>query len=131
MVKGLEKFRGYFGAYPENYVIIGGTACDVFMESAGFTPRATKGIDIILVVEALNTDFVSTFWRFIKDGQYERQEKSPDERKYYRFLKPADTNFPFQLELFSRIPDKVDLQEPAHLTQFQPMMTFPAFQLYY
>lgn len=116
MVRGIEKFKEYFGVYPENYVIIGGTACDVFMENAGFTPRATKDIDIILVVEALNADFVRTFWRFIKDGQYERQEKSADDRKYYRFVKPEDTRFPFQLELFSRMPDRMDLQEPAHLT---------------
>ncbi|MDR1896120.1 MAG: hypothetical protein LBR10_04930 [Prevotellaceae bacterium] len=28
MVKGLEKFRTYFRDFAENYVIIGGTACN-------------------------------------------------------------------------------------------------------
>jgi hypothetical protein len=116
MVNGLDKFKHYFQAYPNNYVIIGGTACDILMEEAGFTPRATKDIDLILIVEALTSEFVEKFWEFIKAGNYERQEKSADERKYYRFLKPENKEFPFQIELFSRTPDNVDLQEPAHLT---------------
>ncbi len=116
MVKGLEKFKKYFARYPYNYVIIGGTACDIHMENAAFNPRATKDIDIILVIEALSTDFVAAFWQFINDGQYKRQEKSTGERKYYRFLEPNNEKFPFQIELFSRTPDNVDLQEPSHLT---------------
>ncbi len=62
MVIGLEEFRNYFRDYAANYVIIGGTACDIIIEEAGFTPRATKDIDIILIVEALSEDFVKKFW---------------------------------------------------------------------
>lgn len=116
MVRGLDTFKKYFEEFPGNYVIIGGTACDILMENAGFVPRATKDIDVILVVEALTPEFVKQFWQFIKDGKYERQEKSSDERQYYRFLKPEDENFPFQIELFARTPDIVKLEEPAHLT---------------
>lgn len=116
MVRGIEIFKQYFEAYPENYIIIGGTACDILMEEAGFTPRATKDIDLILIVEALTSEFVEKFWGFVKDGAYERQEKSTDERKYYRFMKPENIDFPFQIELFSKTPDNVELQEPAHLT---------------
>jgi len=116
MVRGLDTFKKYFEAFPENYVIIGGTACDVIIEDAGFIPRATKDIDIILIVEALTTDFVKQFWQFIQDGKYERKEKSEDGRQYYRFMKPQDTTFPFQVELFSRTPDTIDLEENAHLT---------------
>ncbi len=43
------------------FVIIGGTACDIIIDEAGFTPRATKDIDIIIVVEALSPDFVTQF----------------------------------------------------------------------
>jgi len=88
MVRGLDIFEKYFGDYPDNYIIIGGTACDMIIDDAGFTPRATKDIDIILVVEALSADFVKRFWQFIQDGNYERKEKSEDERRYYRFMKP-------------------------------------------
>ena len=108
MVRGLELFKKHFEHFTGNYVIIGGTACDIIIEEAGFTPRATKDIDILLVVEALTSGFVKQFWQFIKEGKYERKEKSTDERKYYRFIKPENSDFPFQLELFSRVPDLQD-----------------------
>ncbi len=105
MVKGIDKFREYFKDFAGSYIIIGGTACDIILDDAGFTPRATKDIDIILIVEALKPEFVKQFWAFIKDGNYKKKEKSADEQKYYRFLNPANAEFPKQIELFSRIPD--------------------------
>jgi len=116
MVRGLDIFEKYFGDYPDNYIIIGGTACDMIIDDAGFTPRATKDIDIILVVEALSADFVKRFWQFIQDGNYERKEKSEDERRYYRFMKPENKEFPFQIELFARKPELIQFDENAHLT---------------
>jgi len=116
MVRGLDIFKKYFEEYPDNYVIIGGTACDIIIDEAGFVPRATKDIDIILVVEALNTDFVKQFWQFINDGKYLQREKSNDEREYYRFMKPENADFPYQIELFSRTPDVIKLEDNAHLT---------------
>ena len=50
------------------------------------------------------------------DGDYERKEKSKDERKYYRFMKPEKADFPYQIELFSRNPDLMDLDEETYLT---------------
>jgi hypothetical protein len=35
MVRGLDIFKKYFEAYPNNYVIIGGTACDMIINEAG------------------------------------------------------------------------------------------------
>ena len=32
MVKGLDKFKDYFAGYEGNYVIIGGTACNIYEE---------------------------------------------------------------------------------------------------
>jgi len=116
MVRGIEKFREYFKDFPDNYVIIGGTACDIIISDAELTPRATKDIDIILVVEALNPEFVKRFWEFVKTANYERQEVGGEERKYYRFIKPVDKEFPMQIELFSRKPDVIILEEGAHLT---------------
>ena len=116
MVVGIDVFKKYFEEYPENYVIIGGTACDIIINEAGFIPRATKDIDIILVVEALSAAFVNQFWRFIKAGEYRAKEKSWDKRQYYRFKNPKNTNFPFQIEIFSRTPDVIVLPDDAHLT---------------
>ena len=116
MVRGLNIFGEYFKDFSDNYVIIGGTACDILIEEAALIPRATKDIDIILVVEALNSDFIKQFWQFIKDGNYEHKEKSFDKRRYYRFTKPGEKEFPYQIELFSRIPDLIEIDETAYLT---------------
>ena len=115
MVIGLDKFREFFKDFTSSYIIIGGTACDIILDDAGFTPRATKDIDIILIVEALEPEFIKQFWAFIKEADYGRKEKSDDKRKYYRFLNPKNKEFPKQVELFSRVPD-IDLGEDSHLT---------------
>ncbi len=115
MVKGLDVFKKYFEEFPDNYVVIGGTACDIILEEAGFTARATKDIDIILVVEALKPDFVKQFWQFIKDGKYELKE-IVEERNCYRFSKPENDEYPFQIELFSKKPEMITLDEDIHLT---------------
>jgi len=116
MVKGLNIFTEYFRDFAGNYVVIGGTACDMLVSEAGLVPRATKDIDIILLVEALTAEFVRQFWQFVQEGKYEKQERSTDDRKYYRFMKPENASFPFQLELFARKPDLISLEEGAHLT---------------
>jgi hypothetical protein len=116
MVRGLEIFRQHFKDFTDNYIIIGGTACDIIIDNIGLTPRATKDIDIILVIEALSPEFVAHFWKFVIQGNYEVKEKSEEDRKYYRFQKPQVEEFPFQVELFSRIPDLLDLDEGTHLT---------------
>ena len=116
MVTGINIFRKYFAEFTGNYIIIGGTACDIIIDAAGLKPRATKDIDIILIVEALSPEFVAQFWSFIKDGGYGQKERNEDERQYYRFTKPAQEEFPYQIELFSRIPDLLKLDEGMHLT---------------
>jgi len=116
MVRGINKFKDYFNDFSGNYVIIGGTACDQVFSSAGLEFRATKDIDIILVVEALTADFVRQFWNFIKEGKYRIKQKSSEDRKYYRFLDPEDNSFPQQLELFSRKPDILDIKGGSSLT---------------
>lgn len=115
MVKGLNKFKEYFKDFSDNYILIGGAACDALIENGGLNFRATKDLDIILIVEALSKEFVEQFWEFIKEGKYNNKEKSSSEKKYYRFLGPKEEDFPDQLELFSRNPD-LELEGDAHLT---------------
>lgn len=59
-MEGLAKFREAFEAYSENYVIIGGTACDIAMTGTAVRPRATHDIDMIVIVEKMTTDFANT-----------------------------------------------------------------------
>jgi hypothetical protein len=116
MVKGLDIFRAHFNNYADRYVLIGGAACDIAMTSAGLAFRATKDLDIVLWVEAVDAAFVRAFWAFVRLGGYEIQEKSTGQKQYYRFQKPADENYPFMLELFSRQPDVLQVAEGSHLT---------------
>ena len=60
-MEGLEKFREAFEAYSDNYVIIGGTACDITMTGTTVRPRATHDIDMIVVVEKMTADFAEHF----------------------------------------------------------------------
>ena len=116
MVKGLEVFREHFRNFADDYVLIGGAACDIAMTSAGLPFRATKDLDIVLYLEALDAEFVRVFWEFVRAGGYEVQEKSTGEKQFYRFQKPANADYPFMLELFSRQPDVLQVAEGSHLT---------------
>ena len=106
MVRGIDKFREFFTGYEGNYVIIGGTACEMHEEIYAQTPRATKDIDIILIVEALSSDFAAKFWEFVKTAGYRQRNKGTGNgecrHEYYRFKEPGNPDFPYQIELFSR-----------------------------
>jgi hypothetical protein len=116
MVKGLEVFREHFRNYADRHVLIGGAACDIVMRGAGLAFRATKDLDIVLYVEALDAAFIRTFWEFVRAGGYKVQEKSTGEKQFYRFQKPTNADYPFMLELFSRQPDVLQVSDGSHLT---------------
>ena len=116
MVYGLNKFKEYFGDHTNQYVLIGGTACDILMDELGVPFRATKDLDIVLIIEALDASFGETFWKFIEDGGYEHREKGTGENQFYRFSKPKDPDYPVMIELFSRKSDSFDLKFENGLT---------------
>ena len=117
MVKGLDVFRAWFANYPDQYILIGGTAATLAMEEAGLDFRATKDLDVVLHVEALTPAFGETFWRFIEAGGYEiRQASDTGKPAFYRFQKPTDHRFPVMVELFSRAPDSLRPIENGQLT---------------
>ncbi|KAB3524851.1 nucleotidyl transferase AbiEii/AbiGii toxin family protein [Alkaliphilus serpentinus] len=105
MVHGLDKFKEYFRNHTNQYVFIGGTACDILMKELGAPFRATKDLDIVLIIETLDTSFGETFWKFIEDGGYEYREKGTGENQFYRFTEPRKSDYPKMIELFSRQPD--------------------------
>lgn len=65
MVTGLNVFRDYFAYDTDKYVLIGGAACDIVFTSNDATFRATKDLDMVLIVEALSPEFGEKFWKFI------------------------------------------------------------------
>ncbi|GHV33384.1 hypothetical protein FACS18949_07170 [Clostridia bacterium] len=116
MVRGLESFKTWFRGYETNYAIIGGAACDALMSEVGADFRATRDIDMVLIVEALNADFGARFWEYVKAGGYEHRRKSTDTPQFYRFTNPASPDYPYMIELFSRRMEGILLPDEAVLT---------------
>jgi hypothetical protein len=102
MVKGLDTFRKYFEEYKSQYVLIGGAACDIVFESNDTSFRATRDIDMVLIVEALTPEFGDKFWEFIQDGKYRNKATNGEKPQFYRFDKPEDDSYPKMIELFCR-----------------------------
>lgn len=101
MVNGLQVFRQYFSGYDNAYVLIGGIACEINLTHQAIPFRATRDFDMVLCVEALTSNFMNTFWAFIKEGGYSVCEKSTGKKQFYRFRHPVNDNYPIMLELFS------------------------------
>ncbi|SCW57589.1 hypothetical protein SAMN02910400_01374 [Lachnospiraceae bacterium C10] len=111
MVAGLLKFKEYFKDYADSYVLIGGAACDIFFTENEADFRATKDLDMVLIVEALTPEFAGIFWDFIKDGDYRHISGSTGKPQFYRFDKPQVEGFPKMIELFSR----TDFELKSHI----------------
>ena len=116
MVNGFTTFKGQFKGYEDQYVIIGGTACDLIMESEELPFRATKDIDIVLIVESMTAEFGRRFWEYITEAGYEHLNKSSGKVQFYRFTSPKSKDYPYRIELFSRNPEFIVLSDDAILT---------------
>ena len=117
MVTGIERWKEYFSEYKDKYVLIGGAACNLLEEELDMNPRATKDLDLILVVEALTPDFGLRLWDFIKSANYADRYKGENKFKheYYRFKNPEDKTYPKQIEFFARNTGMLSLPSDAHI----------------
>lgn len=115
-IRGLTLFGEHFKEHQDQYVLIGGVASWITMDKAGEEFRATKDLDIVLIIEALTPDFVNVFWEFIKSGNYEIRQTGEGKPIFYRFQKPSNSSFPIQIELFSRSPEGMEIPEDAQIT---------------
>lgn len=115
MVRGLDIWKDYFADFADKYVLIGGAACHWYEEMYAQNPRATKDLDLILVVEALSPEFGMRFWDFIKEGRYSSRKRGEGKHEYFRFMNPEDKRFPQQVELFSRQTGSLSLPSDARL----------------
>lgn len=116
MARGVNHFARYFAGDEAKYVLIGGVPTVLLLEDAGLNARATKDLDVVLCVEALTPDFGRKLWGYIEQGGYEIRQQGPEPRRFYRFIKPANQDFPQMLEFFAREPGFAPLAEGAHLT---------------
>ena len=108
MVVGLDKFKEAFADFKDNYVIIGGTACDIVLSNTDMRPRATDDIDMILVVEKMTKEYGNAFWQFIKDGEYKAGKREKDDKTptytLYRFTTEKG-GYPVKIELLAHHSD--------------------------
>lgn len=116
MVRGIESFRDWFRGYDEQYAIIGGTACDLLMTDEGLDFRATKDLDLVLIVEAVDAAFGRRFWEYVIAAGYEHRNRSTGESEFYRFRNPQSKNCPAMIKLFTRRPETIALPTDAVLT---------------
>lgn len=100
--KRYRNIWGVFAEYAEQYVLIGGAACDISFSDNDVNFRATKDLDMVLVIEALTEEFAQKFWQFIQDGKYRNRARSNGKAQFYRFDKPETAGYPYMIELFSR-----------------------------
>lgn len=116
MMQGLETFARYFAGDEARYILIGGVATQLVLGEAGLPARATKDLDVVLCVEALDSAFGSKLWAFVAEGGYAVRQQGEQGRCFYRFAKPANPVFPQMLEFFARAPGHMPLAPGAHLT---------------
>lgn len=105
MVGGLDKFRETFAQFTDNFVIIGGTACDEVLSGTIMHPRPTMDIDIIVIVENMTVEFATTFWRFIAEGGYRPGVRKNNDNTPRYVLYSFDNGmigYPMKIELLSR-----------------------------
>ncbi len=108
-VRGLDHFSERLAAFREAFVLIGGTACDLWFLDQGLSFRATRDLDVVLILERLTPAVVESLWQYIEDGQYRikhRSESGPP--VLFRFERPTDPRFPHMIELFCRANIDID-----------------------
>ncbi len=102
MVTGLERFAEHFGRFADAFVLIGGAACDLWMGEQELRFRATEDLDIVVIVDAAEDEFIRAFWDFIREGQYATHQQSEGRPDFYRFAGSEHPAHPVQIELLTR-----------------------------
>ena len=117
-MQGLEKFKEYMSGFRSHYVVIGGLATVLTLEDRNLPARATKDVDMIIICQPEAQQYMKRFWEFIKAGGYKLWKPDDEEGThpcFYRFVKPEDRAFPAQIELFSKVPEYVEVPVDVHI----------------
>lgn len=104
MIVGLDKFKAQFANHADQYVLIGGAACDLLFNQAGLPFRSTKDLDVVLCVEKVDAAFAASLQAFLDAAKYQQLAMHDGEKKFYRFSKPETAGYPAMIELFARPP---------------------------
>ena len=90
-------------------------ACDILMTEEGLDFRATKDIDLVLIIEAVDANFGKKFWKYVKQAGYEHCNKSSGVPQFYHFSHSVSNQYPVMIELFTQKLDAIQLPEDAVL----------------
>ena len=115
MVKGLEAFRNHFQDYADCFVVIGGVACDGWFSDQGLQFRATRDVDMVLLVEEGRPEFVAHFWAFVTEHGYTAYAQKDGTSTRYRFVNPDSADVPVMIELFAAAPIDFDLHDDQQI----------------
>ena len=101
----IQQFERDFAPFSDSFIVIGGSACRAVLSGGPIQPRRTRDIDMVLVLENVGKDFISAFWKFIKEGGYKfaSRKNAEGEVKYvfYSFVGGSD-GYPSQIEILSK-----------------------------
>ena len=110
-IYGLDRFSEYMEGLEDCYAIIGGAACSIILANVGLDFRATKDIDVILLIENRLPEVAAAVWLLVRDGGYDSGWISSGDVHFYRFAKPRVAGFPTMVELFSKAPSFIEEPE--------------------
>lgn len=132
MIQGLNHFKEYFKDDTDKFILIGGAATILSLESIGMSRyKGTKDLDLVFIVELLDTEFIKKFLEYIKLGKYETKIAN-GKPQFYRFENPKNTDFPKMIEILSRKPDifkEIDLKTATKLTVGEEVASLSALVL--
>lgn len=124
-MEGLEKFREAFAEFTDNYIVIGGTSCDIAMTGTVVRPRATHDIDMIVIAENITEAFGERLWQFVREAGYR-----PEKRKHIEG-EPAShcsMRLPHAITSDMAIPSSLQvLQVQARAGWHRLLATMPAY----
>lgn len=102
----IRHFCSHFAGHEESFVLIGGSACSCWYADSPTSFRGTRDIDVVIVVEALNREFVDLLVSYLRGNGYaswvRHPHDGPAKRVMYRFVNPANRQAAAQIELLSR-----------------------------
>lgn len=116
-IVGYKHFADYFSAFRGHYVVIGGIATMFSLEVAGQPSRPTKDIDLVILANP-DITFADRLREYVTLGGYEIEGDSGSSSQNFRFRRPKNTAFPFQIEIFSTWPIDLQLHEDQKIIPF-------------
>jgi len=123
MLTGFDKFKEIMHNYSNQFVVIGGTACEVALENTGITRRATRDIDMMVIIEQLSADFITQLWEFFKAGGYKPSRRTNKSGKtvyaFYRFEHPSQSDYPAKIEILAHHAEYIFGDNEVHI---EPIM---------